>query len=94
VARLKPNKKSGKSRIKSFDPKLFSQSVYIKMIYNRFDMGKIIFKSQIEKPQVNVNFDRRSNQDRRKSFNKSYFLNGGREKRSGKERRFIWYMTQ
>ena len=57
-------------------------------------MGKIILKSQIEKLQVNENFDRRSHHDRRKSFNKSYFLNGGREKRNGKERRFIWYMTQ
>ena len=73
---------------------MFSQSVYIKKIYNRFDMRKIIFKSQIEKPQVNENSDRRSNQDRRKSFNKNHFLNDGREKRSGKERRFIWYMTQ
>ena len=73
---------------------MFSQSVYIKMIFNRFDMRKIIYKSQIEKPQVNENFDRRSHQDRRKSFNKSNFLNGGREKRNWKERRFIWYMTQ
>lgn len=57
-------------------------------------MGKIIFKSQIEKPQVYENFDRRLNQDRRNSLNKSYFLSGGRERRNWKERRFIWYMTR
>lgn len=56
-------------------------------------MGKII-KSQFETPQVNKNFGRRSHQDRRKPLNKSYFLSGGKEKRNGKERRFIWYMTQ
>jgi hypothetical protein len=57
-------------------------------------MKKNMFKLQIEKPQVTSNFDRRSHQNRRKSFNKSFFLNGGRERRDGKERRFIWYMTQ
>ena len=52
------------------------------------------FISQFTKPEVNENRDRRSNHDRRKSFNKNYFLNGGKGIRNGKERRFIWYMTQ
>ena len=57
-------------------------------------MQKINFITQFEKPEVNHKSDRRSNQDRRKLFNKNYFLRGGRERRQGKERRFIWYMTQ
>jgi hypothetical protein len=57
-------------------------------------MEKRNFISQIEKPQVNKNSDRRLNQDRRKSFSKSYFLRRGRERRNWEERRFIWYMTQ
>jgi hypothetical protein len=37
--------------------------------------------------------DRRSGKDRRQSFNSSYFLKGGVERRSWKERRYKWYMT-
>jgi hypothetical protein len=37
--------------------------------------------------------DRRSGKDRRKSGDVNYFLNGGIERRSWKERRFLWYMT-
>ena len=37
--------------------------------------------------------DRRSGYDRRKIYNAVYFLNGGVERRSWKERRFFWYMT-
>ena len=38
--------------------------------------------------------DRRSGEDRRKSYDTDYFLNGGIERRSWKERRFLWYMTE
>jgi hypothetical protein len=38
--------------------------------------------------------DRRSGKDRRKSCDPSYFLNGGIERRSWQERRFLWYMTE
>jgi hypothetical protein len=37
--------------------------------------------------------DRRSGNDRRKIYSAIYFLNGGVERRSWKERRFFWYMT-
>jgi hypothetical protein len=37
--------------------------------------------------------DRRSGYDRRKIYNAAYFLDGGVERRSWKERRFFWYMT-
>jgi hypothetical protein len=37
--------------------------------------------------------DRRSGYDRRIIYNAAYFLNGGVERRSWKERRFFWYMT-
>jgi hypothetical protein len=38
--------------------------------------------------------DRRSGNDRRKVYSSAYFLNGGVERRSWKERRFFWYMTE
>ena len=38
--------------------------------------------------------DRRSGKDRRKSGDINYFLNGGIERRSWRERRFLWYMTE
>jgi hypothetical protein len=37
--------------------------------------------------------DRRSGRDRRKGSNAKYFLKNGVERRSWKERRYIWYMT-
>ena len=37
--------------------------------------------------------DRRCGADRRKLSSADYFLKGGVERRSGKERRFFWYMT-
>jgi hypothetical protein len=42
---------------------------------------------------VNENSNRRLNQDRRKSFNKNYFFSGGKERRSGKERREVLSLT-
>jgi len=38
--------------------------------------------------------DRRSGKDRRRSGGTNYFLNGGIERRSWRERRFLWYMTE
>jgi hypothetical protein len=37
--------------------------------------------------------DRRSGVDRRQSPDSHYFLKGGLERRSWKERRLLWYMT-
>ena len=37
--------------------------------------------------------DRRSGQDRRKTYRPIYFLKGGVERRTWKERRFVWNMT-
>ena len=50
--------------------------------------------SPLKKRTFPVNNDRRSNVDRRKTLNRKYFLKGGKERRSWKERRYIWYMTQ
>ncbi|MBW2517529.1 MAG: hypothetical protein JRE88_12170 [Deltaproteobacteria bacterium] len=38
--------------------------------------------------------DRRTGVDRRQSFDNGYFLKGGFERRSWKERRYLWYMTE
>ena len=38
--------------------------------------------------------DRRTGVDRRQSFDNRYFLEGGVERRSWKERRYLWYMTE
>ena len=37
--------------------------------------------------------DRRSGQDRRKTYRAIYFLKGGIERRTWKERRYVWNMT-
>jgi hypothetical protein len=37
--------------------------------------------------------DRRSGKDRRKSHSAAYFSHGGLERRSWRERRYLWYMT-
>jgi hypothetical protein len=47
-------------------------------------------QKQIQKPVG----DRRSGVDRRQSSDNRYFLNGGVERRSWKERRYLWYMTE
>jgi len=40
-----------------------------------------------------IDSDRRSGKDRRRSYSRDYFLHGGIERRSWKERRYFWYMT-
>ena len=37
--------------------------------------------------------DRRSGRDRRKTYRAIYFLKGGIERRTWKERRYVWHMT-
>jgi hypothetical protein len=37
--------------------------------------------------------DRRSGKDRRISYSIDYFSEGGIERRSWRERRYLWYMT-
>ena len=46
-----------------------------------------------KQPHVPVT-DRRSGIDRRQAPDNRYFLEGGVERRSWKERRFLWYMTE
>ncbi len=46
-----------------------------------------------KKPAGGFSKDRRSGQDRRKGSNAKYFLKNGVERRSWKERRYLWYMT-
>jgi hypothetical protein len=36
--------------------------------------------------------DRRSGKDRRSSYSIDYFFHGGIERRSWRERRYLWYM--
>jgi hypothetical protein len=50
--------------------------------------------SRIEKQSKPPVADRRSGADRRQSFDNQYFLSGGIERRSWKERRYLWYMTE
>ena len=47
----------------------------------------------IKKPAGGFGRDRRSVQDRRKGSNATYFLKNGVERRSWKERRYLWYIT-
>ncbi len=37
--------------------------------------------------------DRRCCPDRRETYSRKYFSKGGKERRSGRERRFVWDMT-
>jgi len=57
-------------------------------------MVKQTFGLKIEKPPFYSTRDRRAYGDRRKSGKRDYFLKGGKERRSWKERRFLWYMTR
>jgi hypothetical protein len=41
----------------------------------------------------NIYSDRRSGKDRRRSQSTDYFFHGGLERRSWRERRYFWYMT-
>jgi len=51
-------------------------------------------KLKAESGSSRKNNDRRSYGDRRKTFIRAYFLNGGKERRSWQERRYIWDMTR
>ena len=51
-------------------------------------------KGNINRPIKSIYPDRRSGEDRRKSYSIDYFLQGGIERRSWKERRYLWYMTE
>ena len=57
-------------------------------------MVRQAFELKIKDPPLYSTKDRRSYSDRRKTRRQDYFLNGGKERRSWKERRFIWYMTR
>jgi hypothetical protein len=61
------------------------------------DKGYLTFKFKLRlnkrNPIVGSGSDRRSGKERRKSSHKKYFLEGGLEKRSWRERRKYWYLT-
>jgi hypothetical protein len=60
------------------------------------DNNRYLFQRNSIKEKTRANDhskDRRSGKDRRQSFNSQYFLKGGIERRSWKERRYLWYMT-
>jgi len=57
-------------------------------------MVRQAFRLKIESVPLRNNTDRRSYGDRRKTRARTYFLNGGKERRSWTERRFIWDMTR
>ncbi len=57
-------------------------------------MVRQAFRLKIESVPLRNNTDRRSYGDRRKTRERTYFLNGGEERRSWKERRYIWDMTR
>ena len=52
-----------------------------------------VYKKKIRTNSIVSGRDRRSGKDRRKSPVGDYFLNDYVERRSGAERRFLWYMT-
>ena len=61
------------------------------------DKGYLTFKFKLRLNKRNISVgsggDRRSGKERRKSSHKKYFLEGGLEKRSWRERRKYWYLT-
>lgn len=57
-------------------------------------MGRQATLLKIDRAPLYSAKDRRSYADRRKSGQRAYFTNGGKERRSWKERRFLWYMTR
>ena len=66
----------------------------IRFFIGRCAMGRQAFRLEIESVPLRKNTDRRSYGDRRKTRARIYFLNGGKERRSWKERRYIWDMTR
>jgi len=57
-------------------------------------MVRQAFELKIENPPLYSAKDRRAHGDRRRTCRRDYFLKGGKERRSWKERRFLWYMTR
>jgi hypothetical protein len=57
-------------------------------------MVRQVFKLKVESLPSDKKNDRRSYDNRRKTFKRAYFLNGGKERRSWQERRYIWDMTR
>ena len=56
-------------------------------------MELIETKADFEERAAQKKRDRRCCPDRRKTYAPEYFSKGGKERRSGKERRFVWDMT-
>jgi hypothetical protein len=57
-------------------------------------MDRQSFQLLIEAVPPRNSSDRRAYGDRRKTRKKAYFRNGGKERRSWKERRYLWDMTR
>jgi len=66
----------------------------IRFFIGRCAMVRQAFRLKIESVPLRNNTDRRSYGDRRKTCARTYFLNGGKERRSWTERRYIWDMTR
>ena len=56
-------------------------------------MELIETKVAFEKRDTRKKRDRRCCPDRRKTYTPEYFSKGGKDRRNGKERRYVWYMT-
>jgi hypothetical protein len=63
-----------------------------KKTVTRLHLEKSVSRNQ-KQPKTPIG-DRRSGVDRRQSSDNHYFLKGGVERRSWKERRYLWYMTE
>jgi hypothetical protein len=57
-------------------------------------MARRTFQLLVEDYPKRSSRDRRTPGDRRKTFDRTYFLRGGKERRSWRERRFRWDMTR
>jgi hypothetical protein len=57
-------------------------------------MERRTFQLLVEEPPLRPKRDRRTPGDRRRTCNRAYFLRGGKERRSWRERRYIWDMTR
>ena len=65
----------------------------VALMHSRPKSKEKVYEKKIKRNSKISGRDRRSGKDRRKSPVGDYFLNGYVERRSGSERRFLWYMT-
>ena len=63
-------------------------------IEDRYSSFKLTIRLSKKNTKDGSGNDRRCGKDRREKSTKKYFLRGGFERRSWKERRNYWYMTR